>query len=82
MTTPTPPVKRPIETKVKVATIATYVGVTVLLGVLEGFNGDANLIKSLPDWLEPFLVPLIPTAITYFSAYKANHTPRPDLGQS
>ncbi|MDP9799335.1 hypothetical protein J2S43_007847 [Catenuloplanes nepalensis] len=79
--TPAPSVTAPIERKVAVAGIATYLGLAALLGVLHAI-GDANLITALPDLAEVFAAPLLPTAITTVAAYLARHTPRPDLDES
>jgi len=73
------PEKAPVEAKVKAATLATYLGSVGVLAVLQAVSGDLSLIAFLPDWLETILVPLVPTAITAVSSYKADHTPRPDL---
>jgi len=70
----------PVETKVKVATIATYLGLVALLAVLNAV-AEANLIAGLPDVVEVFVAPLLPTAITFVAGYIAKHTHRPDLGQ-
>jgi hypothetical protein len=71
----------PVETKVKAASWASYLGGVGLLAVLNAFS-DANLIAGLPDVVEVFVAPMVPTAITMFAAWQAKHTARPDLGQS
>jgi hypothetical protein len=76
-----PAASAPVETKVKAAGVATYLGLAALLGLLNGVT-DINLVQALPDALEVFLAPMIPTAITTVTSYMAKHTPRPDLGQS
>jgi hypothetical protein len=73
------PAKGPVETKVKVASIATYLGSLALLAVLNGVT-DTNLISGLPDVAEVLLAPVIPAAISLVAGYAARHTPRPDLG--
>jgi hypothetical protein len=80
MTYRSAPPKRPIEIKVKVATVATYLGSLAALAVLNGIT-STNLVAGLPDVIEVFVAPLIPAAITLVSGYVARHTPRPDLGQ-
>jgi hypothetical protein len=70
----------PVELKVKVAAWATYLGGVGLLAILNAFS-DANLIAGLPDAIEVFVAPMLPTAITTAAAWLAKHTPRPDLGQ-
>lgn len=71
-------VKAPVEAKVKAAGIATYLGLGAALAILAGVT-DLNLIAGLPDWLEVFVAPMLPTAITTITAYRTKHTPRPDL---
>lgn len=76
---PSKPARRPIEWKVKVATIATYAGSLALLGALQAVSSDKDIFGAIPAWLGVILTPVIPTAITAVSAYVAKHTPRPDL---
>lgn len=71
----------PVETKVKVATIATYLGSLALLAILNGIT-STNLVAGLPDVIEVFVAPMLPAAITLVTGYLAKHTPRPDLSQS
>lgn len=66
----------PIETKVKASTVAAYLGSTGLLAVLTAVQDHAGLVAGLPDPVEPFLLALIPTAITAVSGWAAKHTPR------
>lgn len=66
----------PIETKVKFATVAAYLGSTALLAVLTAVQDHAGLIAGLPDPVEPFLLAFIPTAITAVTGWAAKHTPR------
>lgn len=65
----------PVETKVKVASVASYLGVAALLGVL-GATSDAELVASLPDWLSAPVAAALPAVITFWRAYQAKHTPR------
>ncbi|MFD3483770.1 holin [Streptomyces sp. NPDC058665] len=67
----------PIEKKVTAAIAAAYVGSTGLLASLAAVQDDARLISSLPDGLTPFVLALIPAAITAIAGWKAKHTPRP-----
>jgi hypothetical protein len=76
----TTPTSAPVETKVKAAAVATYLGLLALLAVLNGVT-DADLIAGLPDVVEVFVAPLLPTAVTFVTSYLARHTPRPDLGR-
>lgn len=68
-----------VETKVKAATIASYLAGVAGLAVLQAVSADANLISGLPDAVEVFVVPLVTTAITFLAAWTAKHTTRPDL---
>lgn len=68
----------PIEAKVKAASLASYIAGVALMGVLNGIT-DANLIAGLPDVVEAFVAPMIPTAITFLAGYVARHTPRRDI---
>ncbi|MGW1994726.1 holin [Embleya sp. NPDC001921] len=67
----------PVETKVKAAGIATYLGLAGLLGILNA-TGDAGLLGGLPDVAEVFVAPMLPTAITLVAGWLAKHTPRPE----
>jgi len=67
-----------VEAKVKVAGIATYLGLAAILGVLNAVS-DAQLLTALPDLVEIFVAPMLPTAITVVAGWFAEHTPRPDL---
>ena len=66
----------PVEKKVTVASIAAYLGSVGLLAVLTAVQGDAGLVAPLPDPTEPFVLALIPTAITFVGGWYAKHTPR------
>lgn len=70
-------IKAPVEKKVTVATVASYLGFVALLAVLNAI-ADANLIENLPDVAEVFLAPVLPTLITFVASYAARHTPRND----
>jgi len=76
---PAPADKGPIEKKVTWSAVGTYLGSVAAVAVLTTVSGDPGLISGLPDWLEALLLPLIPTAVAFFSGYSAQHTPRPDL---
>jgi hypothetical protein len=65
----------PVETKVKAATSATFV-VSLVIAVLNGVVADDSLLKPLPVWLQPIVIAVAPTAVTFLSAWSANHTPR------
>lgn len=81
MTTPvTTPA--PIEKKVTAATIATYFGSVVMLAILGAVSSNPLLISGLPDWIEAILIPVIPALVTFFTAYRTAHTPRPEDAKS
>jgi hypothetical protein len=71
--------KAPIETKVKAASLGSYLGGVLLMAILNAAT-NVNIIAGLPDWLESLLAPVLTTAITFLSGWAAKHTPRPDLG--
>lgn len=66
----------PVEKKVTVASVAAYLGSVGLLAVLTAIQGDAGLVAPLPDPTEPFVLALIPTALTFVGGWAAKHTPR------
>ncbi|MEU8920281.1 holin [Kitasatospora sp. NPDC048545] len=68
-----------IETKVKAAAAATYLGTTSLLAGLTAVQDHPGLVGWLPEWLAPFVLAIVPTAIAGVAGYQARHTPRPDL---
>lgn len=65
----------PMETKVKAQSLATYLGLLALLAILNGFS-DLNLVAGLPDAVEVFVAPMIPTAIGTVAGWVAKHSPR------
>lgn len=67
-----------VETKVKAASIASYLGLVALLAVLNGVS-DTNLVTGLPDVVEVLVAPMIPAAISLVAGYVAKHSRRPDL---
>lgn len=74
-------VKMPTETKVKVAGAFSFATSTVVLAAL-GLLSNAELVQNLPDWLSAIVGGAITAGVTFFTAYQARHTPRPDIGQS
>lgn len=68
----------PVETKVKAAAWATYLGLVALLAVLNAV-ADANLVAVLPDLVEVFVAPILPALITFVAGWTAKHTRRYDL---
>ncbi|MFE9296606.1 holin [Streptomyces niveus] len=69
----------PVETKVKFATAAAYAGSTGLLAALTTVQDNGRLLEWMPDGLTPFVLGLIPAAITAVAGWKAKHTPRTGL---
>ncbi|MFJ1657146.1 holin [Streptomyces anthocyanicus] len=66
----------PVEKKVSAATAGTYVGSTALLAGLEAVEGHAELVSWMPSALAPFVLALVPAAITFVSGWAAKHSPR------
>ena len=71
-----------VETKVKAATIGAYLGGVAILALVNAFTGNDNelLLATLPDVVEPFVLPIVPAVVTAIAGWAAKHTPRPDLG--
>lgn len=72
-----------IETKVTAATVGTYLAGVVVLALVNAFTGEENalLLASLPDAIEPFVLPVVPAVVSFIAGWAAKHTPRPDLGR-
>lgn len=66
----------PVEKKVTAASVAAYLGSTGLLAALAAIQDNSGLVGGLPDAMEPFVLALIPTAITFVSGWAARHTHR------
>jgi hypothetical protein len=66
----------PVEQKVKASSAAAYLGSTALLGILAAVQSDTRLVGWMPDAVAPFVLALIPTAITFVSGWATKHTPR------
>ncbi|SDM46124.1 hypothetical protein SAMN04487981_101595 [Streptomyces sp. cf386] len=65
-----------VEKKVTAATAGTFVGSTALLGGLEAVRDNAELVSWMHPGLAPFVLALVPTAITFVSGWVTKHTPR------
>lgn len=65
----------PVEAKVKAATSATFV-VSLVIAVLNAVVADDSLLQPLPVWLQPIVIALAPTAVTFLTAWSAAHSPR------
>lgn len=72
--------QQPIERKVTAASLATYLGSTGLLAILTAIQDQSGLVGVLPDVVEPFMLALVPTAITFCAGWQARHTPRGPAG--
>ena len=67
------------ETKVKLASLATYIASTAGLALLGIYATDYS--DSLPDWLEAVLYPLVPALAALLTGYQAKNKPA-DLSDS
>lgn len=65
----------PVEKKVKAATTATFL-VSLVVAVLNGVAADNSLLGPLPSWLQPIIIAVAPTTVTFLTAWQAQHTPR------
>ncbi|MFJ2007421.1 holin [Streptomyces chartreusis] len=68
----------PIEKKVKLATAVTYLLGVAGLAIVGAVQNDPNLISSMPDALEPFVLAMLPAAGAAIGGWAAPHTPRAD----
>ncbi|MFE9890296.1 holin [Streptomyces scopuliridis] len=64
------PVVRPV------ASAGAYVGSTGLLAALVAVQDNSRLIEWMPDGVTPFVLALIPAAITFVGGWAAKHSPR------
>lgn len=69
----------PVETKVKAATGAAFL-VGFAIAFLNWAVGDSQLMGSLPPWAQVLTTTVVPPVVTFLSGWKAQHTPRPDVG--
>lgn len=67
-----------VERKVTAAAAGAYVASTGLLAAMEAVRDNPGVVSWLPDWLEPFVLAVVPTGVTFLAAYRARHTPRAD----
>lgn len=69
----------PVESKVKAATsAAVLIGLGV--AILNQAVGNSQLMGSLPPWVQALIAVVVPPLVTFYSGWKAQHTPRPDTG--
>jgi cytochrome bd-type quinol oxidase subunit 2 len=75
VTNPVPNSTGKIEPKVQWATIATYVVGVLALALVNLLTANQNelLIEALPDWLEAFIIPIVPALTTLVVGYNARH---------
>ncbi|MET8401380.1 holin [Streptomyces sp900116325] len=66
----------PVEKKVTAASVGAYLASTGLLAILAAVQGDTRLVGFLPDAAAPFVLALVPTAITFVSGWVTKHSPR------
>ncbi len=66
----------PVEKKVTAASAGAYVGSTGLLAALVAVQDNARLVEWMPDGLTPFILALVPAAITFVGGWAARHTHR------
>lgn len=69
----------PIEKKVKAASAVVYLVSLAGLAILGAITKDPNLISSMPDAIEPFVLALVPAAGGAIAGWAAPHTPRSDV---
>lgn len=68
--------KYKVAPKVRWATVATFLGVAVLLAVLQQVQVSPGMVSFLPDVIEPAVLAAIPAAITFLVGYQAKHQVR------
>ncbi|MFF1957974.1 holin [Streptomyces sp. NPDC058220] len=66
----------PVEKKVTAASAGAYVGSTALLAALVAVQDNSRLIEWMPNGATPFVLALIPAAITFVGGWGTKHTPR------
>lgn len=72
---PEPPHTRAIEPKVKWGAVAAYALGALFLLLVELFTADNNalLLHVVPDFLEIFLLPLVPALASLAAGFAARH---------
>ncbi|HEY9374948.1 holin [Streptomyces sp.] len=65
-----------VETKVKASTAGAYIASTGVLASLAAIQDNARLLSWMPDAVAPFVLALVPAAITFVGGWAAKHTPR------
>ncbi|MFZ3595022.1 holin [Streptomyces sp. BH104] len=67
---------RPVETKVKAATVMATV-LAVIVTVLNAVSADSTLLGELPGWLQSVIILVTVPLSTFYAGWKARHTPKP-----
>jgi hypothetical protein len=72
---PLPADTKKVEPKVWFATVGAYLAGVVGLAIINAATDDNNklLTDALPDWLEPFVLPVLPAVVAFLSAFAARH---------
>ncbi|MBV7671364.1 holin [Streptomyces halstedii] len=70
----------PVEKKVTAASAGAYLASTGLLASLAAVQDNARLVEWMPDGLAPFVLALVPAAVTFVGGWAARHTPRSRYG--
>ena len=65
-----------VETKVKASTAGAYIASTGVLASLAAIQDNARLLSWMPDAVAPFVLALVPAAISFVGGWAAKHTPR------
>ena len=70
-----------VETKVKAATWMSFAA-GLALAILTAVQDNPGVMAPLPKWLQVVLLALVPAVATFLAGWSAQHTARPDLGDS
>lgn len=70
-----------IEKKTIWATFGAF-GIGSAITLLNNLQADAELLGSVPGWLQALITMSAPPAVVFLSSYQAKHTKRPDLGEA
>lgn len=64
-----------VEPKVKWPAVAIYLSGVVVLALVNALTGEENalLIAALPDYVEPFVLPIVPVAVQMITGWFAPH---------
>lgn len=75
VTSPEPANTRAVEPKVKAATVGSYLAGVLGLALVNAFTGNDNelIVAVLPDWVEAFVLPIIPALVAFLASWNASH---------